>query len=82
MATHSGILAWRSPLTEEPGGLQKGHRVSPPKGLRGGHSGSDGEHARCEETPQQVIHMPGSHTRESQETHPESPDQKDQNRTR
>ena len=22
MATHSGILAWRIPLTEEPGGLQ------------------------------------------------------------
>ena len=22
MATHSGILAWRSPWTEEPGGLQ------------------------------------------------------------
>ena len=22
MATHSGILAWRNPWTEEPGGLQ------------------------------------------------------------
>ena len=22
MATHSGILAWRTPWTEEPGGLQ------------------------------------------------------------
>ena len=22
MATHSSILAWRTPLTEEPGGLQ------------------------------------------------------------
>ena len=22
MATHSGILAWKSPWTEEPGGLQ------------------------------------------------------------
>ena len=46
------------------------------------HSGSDGEYTRYEETQQQVIHMPGSHTLKSQETHPESPDQKDQNRTR
>ena len=22
MATHSGVLAWRNPWTEEPGGLQ------------------------------------------------------------
>ena len=27
MATHSNILAWRIPLTEEPGGLQ-GHTES------------------------------------------------------
>ena len=29
MATHSGILAWRIPLTEEPGGLLsvRSHRV-------------------------------------------------------
>ena len=29
MATHSSILAWRIPLTEEPGGLQSigSHRV-------------------------------------------------------
>ena len=29
MATHSSILAWRSPWTEEPGGLQSmgSHRV-------------------------------------------------------
>ena len=29
MATHSSILAWRIPWTEEPGGLQSGesHRV-------------------------------------------------------
>ena len=29
MATHSGILAWRIPWTEEPGGLQsiESHRV-------------------------------------------------------
>ena len=29
MATHSGILAWRVPWTEEPGGLQsiRSHRV-------------------------------------------------------
>ena len=29
MATHSGILAWRIPWTEEPGGLQSmgSHRV-------------------------------------------------------
>ena len=26
MATHSSILAWRIPWTEEPGGLQKGSR--------------------------------------------------------
>ena len=27
MATHSSILAWRIPLTEEPGGLQSmGHK--------------------------------------------------------
>ena len=27
MATHSGILAWRIPWTEEPGGLQsRGHK--------------------------------------------------------
>ena len=25
MATHSSILAWRIPWTEEPGGLQSGH---------------------------------------------------------
>ena len=31
MATHSGILAWRTPWTEEPGGLQS-------RGVaRGGH---------------------------------------------
>ena len=35
MATHSGILAWRIPWTEKPGGLQ-------PKGLqRVGHNWSD-----------------------------------------
>ena len=29
MATHSGILAWRIPQTEEPGGLQsRGHKES------------------------------------------------------
>ena len=29
MATHSGILAWRIPRTQEPGGLQsKGHKES------------------------------------------------------
>ena len=29
MATHSSILAWRTPWTEEPGGLQStGHRES------------------------------------------------------
>ena len=29
MATHSGILAWRVPWTEEPGGLQPwGHKQS------------------------------------------------------
>ena len=29
MATHSSILSWRSPWTEEPGGLQSiGHRES------------------------------------------------------
>ena len=31
MATHSSILAWRIPWTEEPGGLQSmggGHKVS------------------------------------------------------
>ena len=27
MAIHSGILAWRIPWTEEPGGLQGGCRV-------------------------------------------------------
>ena len=28
MATHSSIIAWRIPWTEEPGGLQsRGHRV-------------------------------------------------------
>ena len=27
MATHSSVLAWRSPWTEEPGGLQsRGHK--------------------------------------------------------
>ena len=31
MATHSSILAWRIPWTEEPGGLQfiRSHRVGP-----------------------------------------------------
>ena len=35
MATHSSVLAWRIPWTEEPGGLQSmgSHRV--------GHDGSD-----------------------------------------
>ena len=35
MATHSSSLAWRTPWTEEPGGLQSmgSHRV--------GHDGSD-----------------------------------------
>ena len=29
MATHSSILAWRIPWTEEPGGLQRmGHKKS------------------------------------------------------
>ena len=28
MATHSSILAWRVPWTEEPGGLQSVHRVA------------------------------------------------------
>ena len=28
MATHSSILAWRTPWTEEPGGLQSVHGVS------------------------------------------------------
>ena len=28
MATHSSILAWRIPWTEEPGGLTKVHRVA------------------------------------------------------
>ena len=28
MATHSSILAWRIPWTEEPGGLDKVHRVT------------------------------------------------------
>ena len=29
MATHSSILAWRTPWTEEPGGLQSaGHKES------------------------------------------------------
>ena len=27
MATHSGVLAWRSPSTEEPGGLQSTGRT-------------------------------------------------------
>ena len=43
MATHSSILAWRTPWTEEPGGLQSMglHRV--------GHDWSDsaGMHARA-----------------------------------
>ena len=28
MATHSNILDWRMPWTQEPGGLQTGHRVT------------------------------------------------------
>ena len=28
MATHSNILAWRIPWTEEPGGLLGGHKES------------------------------------------------------
>ena len=28
MATHSSILAWRNPWTEEPGGLQSVHGVT------------------------------------------------------
>ena len=28
MATHSGILAWEIPWTEEPGGLHRVHRVT------------------------------------------------------
>ena len=28
MATHSRILAWRTPQTEEPGGLESKHRPS------------------------------------------------------
>ena len=27
MATHSSILAWRTPWTQEPGGLHRVHRV-------------------------------------------------------
>ena len=46
MATHSSVLAWRIPGTEEPGGLPSmgSHRV--------GHDGSDlaaadEEHSKC-----------------------------------
>ena len=28
MATHSSILAWRTPQTEEPGGLHTVHRIA------------------------------------------------------
>ena len=28
MATHSSILAWETPWTEEPGGVTKSHRVT------------------------------------------------------
>ena len=28
MATHSSILAWKTPWTEEPGGLTKSHKES------------------------------------------------------
>ena len=28
MATHSSVLAWRIPWTEEPGGLHRVHRVA------------------------------------------------------
>ena len=28
MATHSNILAWKIPRTEEPGGLQSAHEVA------------------------------------------------------
>ena len=38
------------------------------------------EHTRCEETPRQAVHMPGSRARETWETHPESADQEDQDR--
>ena len=40
MATHSGILAWRIPWTEEPGRLQS------MRSQRGGHDGSDLAHTQ------------------------------------
>ena len=55
MATHSSILAWRIPWTEEPGGLQSmgSHRV--------GHDGSDLAcmHALEKEMATHSIFLPG-----------------------
>ena len=48
MATHSSILAWRSPWTEEPGGLQSIELQ------RAGHDRSDLALAHAH------IHRPGS----------------------
>ena len=45
MATHSNILAWRTPWTEEPGGLQS----------RGWQSVSTTEHTRVKVYQQQIL---------------------------
>ena len=38
MATHSSILAWRIPWTEEPGGLQSMESKSQPLSMQHAHS--------------------------------------------
>ena len=49
MATHSGILAWRIPWTEEPGGLQsRGHKeLDTSEQLTGFPCGSSGKEPAC-----------------------------------
>ena len=38
MATHSNVLAWRIPKTEEPGGLKRGTRLNDFYSLRRLHA--------------------------------------------
>ena len=83
-----GRRAWQPTLVFLPGdsrgqrGLAGYSRVvgSALRRASGWDTAEVAEHTRCEETPRQAAHMPGSRTRKTQETHPESADQKDQDR--
>ena len=51
MATHSSILAWRIPWTEEPGGLQS------MGSQRAGHDGATFTFTYCEGRTLQMVHL-------------------------